>query len=149
MVADRLELEEDLFEPQLEDLVDRDEQQLIVRGGIRFELLQLQDLGDLQVGAVGEDPVFLSETRRSALEGQLRTRVLSGAALRPTQSSFLPDLPLRSVPAASVSASSELEVGAASPLFSATGVGSGADAYIGLSGPAMTETIGVPTSTRS
>ena len=54
-VADRLELEDQLLEPQLVRLVDDDEQQLVVHGRIRPQLLQRQELGDLQVRAVGEE----------------------------------------------------------------------------------------------
>lgn len=129
MIADRLELEEKLFEPELEDLVDRDEQELVVSRRVGLQLLQFEELGDLQVAAVGKPAILLTELRRLSLE---------------RQSSFFPLPPPLPAPA-----SDSLLVGAESPEFSATGVGSGADAYIGFSSPAMTDTIGVPTSTMS
>jgi hypothetical protein len=46
-VADRFELEEDLLEPQLVDLMDRDEEKLVMGGRIRKEMLQLDELRNL------------------------------------------------------------------------------------------------------
>jgi hypothetical protein len=45
--------------------VHGDEQKLVVRRRIRFELLQRQEFGDLQVAPVGELPVDLTEAWRS------------------------------------------------------------------------------------
>ena len=56
-VADRLQLEQQLLEPELVRLVDDDEQQLVVHGRVGPELLQRQELGDLQVGAVRQEVV--------------------------------------------------------------------------------------------
>ncbi len=54
-IADRLQLEQQLLEPELVRLVDHDEQELVVDGGIREELLERQELGELEVTAVGEE----------------------------------------------------------------------------------------------
>ena len=50
---------QDLLEPQLVDLVDDDEEQLVV--GNRLGPLQFQQLGERQVPAVAEPPAFLAE----------------------------------------------------------------------------------------
>jgi hypothetical protein len=47
VVPDRLELEQELLEPQLENLVDHDEEELVVSRWIGFEILQLEELRDL------------------------------------------------------------------------------------------------------
>jgi hypothetical protein len=62
-VSDRLELEQDFLEPELVGLVDDDEQELIVGGGVREQALQRNQLGDPQICAVGELPIFLAEPR--------------------------------------------------------------------------------------
>jgi hypothetical protein len=62
-VADRLELEQQLLEPQLVDLVDRDEEKLVVRRWIREKALQLEKLGNLQVAAVGQPSILFTESR--------------------------------------------------------------------------------------
>ena len=54
-LADRLQLEQQLLEPQLIGLVDDDEQQLVVHRGVRAELLHRQQLRDLQVRAVRQE----------------------------------------------------------------------------------------------
>ena len=54
-IADRLQLEEQLLEPELVCLMDHDEQELVVDGGIGEELLEREELGELQVAAVGEE----------------------------------------------------------------------------------------------
>ena len=54
-VANRLELEQKLLEPELVRLVDHDEQELVVDGWVREELLEREELGELQVAAVGEE----------------------------------------------------------------------------------------------
>ena len=54
-IADRLQLEQQLLEPELVRLVDHDEQELVVDGGIREELLEREELGELEVAAVGEE----------------------------------------------------------------------------------------------
>jgi len=132
VVADRLELEQELLEPELVDLVNRDEQQFVVSRWIGLPLLEVEEFGDLQVAPVREAAILFTEPRGLPLDGQ---------------SPFFPS-PLRLVES-SASASSALLAGAESSEFSATGVGSGADAYMGLSSPAITETMGVPTSTMS
>jgi hypothetical protein len=66
----RIELEQHFLEPQLVDLMDGDEQELVVSGRIRKELLERQQVGDLQVAAVGQLAILLTEARRSALLGQ-------------------------------------------------------------------------------
>ena len=50
---------QDLLEPQLVDLVDDDEEQLVV--GSRLGALQPEQLGQGQVAAVAEPPAFLAE----------------------------------------------------------------------------------------
>ena len=61
-VARRLKLEQKLLEPELVDLMNHDEQQLVVRRWIGFELLQRQQLRNLQVASVRETTIFLAET---------------------------------------------------------------------------------------
>ena len=63
-IADRLQLEQQLLEPELVRLVDHDEQELVVDGGIRQELLEREELRELQVAAVGEE-VSTSRSRSS------------------------------------------------------------------------------------
>jgi hypothetical protein len=46
---------EDLFEPELVDLVDDDEQHLVVLRPFRGRALEIQELVDTQIGAVGSD----------------------------------------------------------------------------------------------
>jgi hypothetical protein len=62
-VSDRLELEQDLLEPELVGLVDDDEQKLIVGGGLREQALNRQKVGEPEIGAVGEFPILLAEPR--------------------------------------------------------------------------------------
>lgn len=47
--SDRLELEDQFLEPQLEDLMHDDEEKLVVRRRLRQQLLLRQELGDPQV----------------------------------------------------------------------------------------------------
>ena len=54
-----VQLVQDLLEPQLVDLMDDDEEQLVV--GSRLGALQSQQLGERQVAAVVEPPAFLAE----------------------------------------------------------------------------------------
>jgi hypothetical protein len=56
-------LVEQLLEPQLVDLVDRDEQQLVVGGRVRLETLRGQELLDPEVAAVGQPGTLLPELR--------------------------------------------------------------------------------------
>jgi hypothetical protein len=58
-VASRGQLVQALLEPQLADLVHRDEQQLVVRVGP--ELLLVQQLREVQVAAVGQASALLAE----------------------------------------------------------------------------------------
>ena len=57
-VADRLELEDQLLEPQLVRLMDDDEQELVVHGRIRTQPLEPDQLGDGEVLAVGEEALL-------------------------------------------------------------------------------------------
>ena len=52
--ADAVELVEDFLEPQLVDLVDDDEEQLVMFRSVGARLLQGQQLIDFQVGVVGD-----------------------------------------------------------------------------------------------
>ena len=79
-ISDRLEFEDELLEPQLVDLVDDDEQQFVMRRRIGQQTLGREDLGDLEVAAVGELPVLLTEARGPP----------AGAQLSPLESPFLP-----------------------------------------------------------
>ncbi len=56
--------------------MDDDEQELVVSGGIGLEPLQLQELGDLQIAAVGEPAILFAEPRRTA-----RMRGLAGRGI--------------------------------------------------------------------
>jgi hypothetical protein len=58
-VAGRLELEQQLLEPELVDLMDGDEQQLVV--GFSAALLGRQQSLEPEVGAVVEPATFLAE----------------------------------------------------------------------------------------
>jgi len=60
----RLQLVQEDFEPQLISLVSNDEQQLVVL--VAEPLLQLQQLGDLEVRAIGEPPPLLTEPASDA-----------------------------------------------------------------------------------
>jgi hypothetical protein len=71
--ANRLELEQQFLEPQLIDLVNDDEQQLVVGRRIRQQLLETQKLVEFQIGAVGEFPALLAETRGPRAGTQLPT----------------------------------------------------------------------------
>jgi hypothetical protein len=51
---------QEFFEPQLVDLMNDDEEQLVVGGGLGA--LQLEQLGERQVAAVAEPPAFFAET---------------------------------------------------------------------------------------
>jgi hypothetical protein len=73
LLPDRLELEQDLLEPELVDLMDRDEQQLVVGRRVRLVLLKLQQLRDLEVAAIRQLAIFLAEARRLTFEVQLLT----------------------------------------------------------------------------
>ena len=64
-IAHRLQLEQDLLEPELVRLVDHDEEELVVDGGIREELLEREELGELQVAAVGEEELDVVALRSS------------------------------------------------------------------------------------
>ena len=52
-------LVEDLLEPELVDLVDDDEQRLVVLRPVRRRRLEVQELVEAQIGAVGPDQGFL------------------------------------------------------------------------------------------
>jgi hypothetical protein len=58
--ADPVELVEQLLEPQLVDLVDDDEEHFIVLRPFGPELLELEQLVDLQVAAVGHRGGFVA-----------------------------------------------------------------------------------------
>jgi len=60
-LPDRLQLEQDLLEPQLVRLVHHDEQQLIVGRRVGQQGLKLQQFGDPQVRGVGELAPLLAE----------------------------------------------------------------------------------------
>ena len=60
-VADGGELVQQLLEPQLVDLVDGDEQQLVVRRRVGLEVLLVEQVVDPQVGPVGEPGALLAE----------------------------------------------------------------------------------------
>ena len=66
-IPDALELEQQLLEPQLVDLVHGDEQQLVVGRRLAEQVLQREQLGNLQIAAVGELAILLSEARRARL----------------------------------------------------------------------------------
>lgn len=57
-VASGFQLEEQLLEPELVGLVHDDEHQLVVHRRVRPELLQRQQLGDLQVRPVRQQPLL-------------------------------------------------------------------------------------------
>ena len=61
LLAGRGELVQQLLEPQLVDLVDGDEQQLVVRRRVRLQVLLVQQLRHPQVGAVGQPGPLLAE----------------------------------------------------------------------------------------
>jgi hypothetical protein len=63
-----LELEQDLLEPELVDLVDDDEEELVVSRRVRQQTLELDQLRDLQIAAIRELLVLLSEPRRARLD---------------------------------------------------------------------------------
>lgn len=54
-IADGLELEQHLLEPELVRLMHHDEEQLVVDGRVRRELLERQELRELQVSGVGQE----------------------------------------------------------------------------------------------
>jgi hypothetical protein len=54
---------QELVEPQLVDLVDRDEQQLVVRRRLGLRLLLVEQLVQAEVAAVRELPALLAEVR--------------------------------------------------------------------------------------
>ena len=64
-LASGLDLVQELLEPQLVDLVDRDEEQLVVRGrgavSAGLAALRVEQLGELEVGAVGQLRALLPE----------------------------------------------------------------------------------------
>ena len=60
-VTDRLELEKELLEPQLVDLVDDDEQELVVSGWVGFRGLRGEDALELEIGTVGETATLFAE----------------------------------------------------------------------------------------
>ena len=68
-VADRGGLVQELLEPELVDLVDGDEQQLVVSRGLRLEPLGGQQPVQLQVAAVGEPGALLAELDLRVLDG--------------------------------------------------------------------------------
>ena len=72
--AHPVELVQDLLEPELVDLVDDDEQQLVVLGAVGARLLQAEQLVNLQVGVVGDGGAV------HATEHILRHRPLSRQA---------------------------------------------------------------------
>jgi hypothetical protein len=53
-VPDDLQLEQDLLEPELVRLVDDDEEQLVVSRGVGQRGLEVEQLGDAEVRAVGK-----------------------------------------------------------------------------------------------
>ena len=59
--TDAVELVEDFLEPELVDLVDDDEEQLVVFRSVGAGLLQRQQLIDLQVGVVGDRAFHATE----------------------------------------------------------------------------------------
>jgi hypothetical protein len=58
LVAHRLQLEDQLLEPQLVRLVHHDEQELVVHRRIRTQPLERDQLGDGQILAVGEEALL-------------------------------------------------------------------------------------------
>src|SRR5439155_25999960 len=62
-VPNRLQLEQDEVEPELERLMDHDEQQLVVGGGAGYGRLKGQHLGDAQVLTVGKLPGLAGSAR--------------------------------------------------------------------------------------
>jgi hypothetical protein len=68
------DLVQELLEPQLVDLVDRDEQQLVVRGRVGLEVLGVQELGKAQVAALGQLGSLLSERNERLSHGLHRSR---------------------------------------------------------------------------
>jgi hypothetical protein len=61
VVAGVTELVQQELEPQLVDLVDGDEQQLVVRRRVRDRDLLVEHLGNAQVAAVRQPPALLAE----------------------------------------------------------------------------------------
>ena len=61
LLAGRRQLVQQLLEPQLVDLVDGDEQQLVVGRRVGLQVLLVEQLGDPQVGAVGQPGPLLTE----------------------------------------------------------------------------------------
>jgi hypothetical protein len=57
-IADRLELEQELLEPELVRLVDDDEQELVMHGGVRAQPLRREEIRDGEVAAVREELVL-------------------------------------------------------------------------------------------
>src|SRR5680860_190570 len=60
-VADRIDLVQQLLEPELVDLVDRDEQQLVVRRRVRLQVLGVEQLRQPEIAAVGQQGTLLAE----------------------------------------------------------------------------------------
>ncbi|RYD97436.1 MAG: hypothetical protein EOP50_05715, partial [Sphingobacteriales bacterium] len=61
-VPDGHRLVQQLLEPELVDLVDGDEQQLVVGRRVRLEVLRVEQLRQAQVAAVGQQRALLTET---------------------------------------------------------------------------------------
>ena len=74
LIASRavIELVQHELEPQLVDLVDRDEEQLVVRRRVGLEALLVEQLGDPQVAAVREPGALLAE---ASVRGRRLARV--------------------------------------------------------------------------
>jgi hypothetical protein len=62
-VPNGFQLEKDFLKPELIGLMDDDEEQLVVRGRIGEQALQLEQLRNPQVRAVGKLAVFLPKPR--------------------------------------------------------------------------------------
>jgi hypothetical protein len=73
MVPHRLEFEQEFLEPQLVDLMDNDEQQLVMRGWITERTLRVEYVLEAQVAAIGEATALLSEPPVARLLVQSRT----------------------------------------------------------------------------
>src|SRR5256885_956290 len=65
-LADGLQLEQHLLEPQRVGLVEDDEQQLVVGGGIREKTMEPEQLVHLKVASVGEACAVLRYTPHPA-----------------------------------------------------------------------------------
>ena len=71
VIADGLELEDEFLEPELVDLVNDDEKELVVSRRVGQQVLRGEDLGNLEVTAVGELAILFTEARRTPAGAQL------------------------------------------------------------------------------